>query len=169
MNRSRWIAESAILVALAMIFSYIEALIPFSFGVPGIKLGLANLVVVATLYFLPPYQVFTILVLRIVLISFLFGNMSAMLYSLAGGFLSCLIMLALKKSKLFSMVGVSIAGGVAHNVGQLFVAAVVVQSGYVLTYLPFLMVAGVCAGLLIGLIGKKLAPLIKKYQNTLDI
>lgn len=151
------VAYTAILIALAMIFSYVEVLIPFHFGIPGIKLGLANLVVVIAIYILKPAQVMVISIARIVLVSFLFGNMSSMLYSLAGGILSFFVMLLLKKIKGFSMLGVSIAGGVSHNVGQLLLAAVVVENMSVFYYMPVLLVAGVITGMLIGVVAKKVS------------
>ncbi|MDE7030749.1 MAG: Gx transporter family protein, partial [Lachnospiraceae bacterium] len=125
---ARRAAHCAMLTALAMIFGYVEALIPFGFGIPGIKLGLANLVIVLALYLLPVYQAAAIQVMRIALTSFLFGSLSMMLYSLAGGMLSLLVMGLMRKTKGFSIVGVSIAGGVSHNLGQLTVAVLVVQN-----------------------------------------
>lgn len=151
------VAYSAILTALAMIFSYVEVLIPFHFGIPGIKLGLANLVVVIALYILKPAQVLSISIARIVLVSFLFGSMSSMLYSFAGGIISFLVMLLLKKSRGFSMMGISIAGGVSHNIGQLLMAAVVVESMSVFFYMPVLLVAGMVTGMLIGIVAKKVS------------
>lgn len=103
---SRKVAYSAILVALAMIFSYVEVLIPVNFGIPGIKLGLANLIVVAGLYFLRPTEVLLVSVTRILLVGFLFGNGMSIIYSLAGGLLSFAAMMLLKKAKEFSVVGV---------------------------------------------------------------
>lgn len=149
------IAYSSILVALALILSYIEALIPINFGIPGVKLGLANLVIVIGLYFLNTSQVFIILITRILLVSFLFGNMSAMLYSLAGGIVSFTVMFLIKKIKGFSIVGVSIAGGVAHNIGQLIVASLVVENMKLIYYLPVLMIAGTLTGMLIGIIAQQ--------------
>lgn len=149
------IAYSAVLVALAMIFSYVEILIPISFGVPGIKLGLANLVVVVGLWMMPPIQVFGILVARIILVAFMFGGMSSLLYSLAGGILSFGIMLLLKKCKGFSIIGISMAGGVSHNIGQLVVAALVVENLSVFYYMPVLMIAGLVTGMLIGVVGQQ--------------
>lgn len=110
------------LVALAMIFSYVESLIPINLGVPGIKLGVANLVTVTGLYILAPMEVFVVVILRVLLVGFMFGNGMSILYSLAGGILSFLVMLLLKRIKGFSMIGVSIAGGVSHNIGQIAVA-----------------------------------------------
>ena len=152
---ARKIAYSSILVALALILSYVEALIPINFGIPGVKLGMANLVIVIGLYFLNTSQVFIILIVRIVLVSFLFGNMSAMLYSLAGGIVSFVIMILIRKIKGFSIVGVSIAGGVAHNIGQLIVASLVVENLKLIYYLPVLMIAGTLTGMLIGIIAQQ--------------
>ena len=136
---SRKIALCAMLMALAMIFSYVEVLIPINLGVPGIKLGVANLVVVVGLFFLPAGEVLMISVARILLMGYLFGNGMSILYSLAGGLLSFLVMLLLKHIKGFSITGVSIAGGVTHNVAQICVAALVVQNRKLFYYLPALL------------------------------
>ena len=149
------IANSAMLVALALIFSYVEVLIPFSFGIPGIKLGLANLVVVTGLFILKPSEVFGILLTRIILVAFLFGNMSSLIYSLSGGILSFCVMLLLKRCKGFSITGISIAGGISHNIGQLVVAAIVVESVSVFYYMPVLMISGLVTGMLIGIVGQR--------------
>lgn len=137
---TRQAAYCAMLTALAMIFGYVEALIPFGFGIPGVKLGLANIVIVLALYILPAYQAFAIQLMRIVLVSFLFGNLSMMIYSLAGGILSFLAMDLLKRADGFSITGVSIAGGVSHNLGQLIVAVLVVQNLRIAFYFPALMI-----------------------------
>ena len=160
------LAYSAMLVALAMIFSYVEALIPFSFGIPGIKLGLANLVVVIGLYFLKPAQVFGIMITRIILVALLFGNVYSLIYSLAGGVLSFLIMLILKKNHGFSMVGVSLAGGVSHNIGQLVVAACVVENLHVFYYMPVLLVAGAATGMLIGIVGARVSHTLHRNKTA---
>ena len=139
---SRKIALCAMLMALAMIFSYVEVLIPINLGVPGIKLGIANLVVVVGLFFFPAGEVLMISVARILLMGYLFGNGMSILYSLAGGLLSFLVMFLLKHIKGFSITGVSIAGGVTHNVAQICVAALVVQNRKLFYYLPALLVAG---------------------------
>lgn len=146
-----------------MIFGYVEALVPFHFGLPGVKLGVANIVIVLALYQLPAGQVFAIQVMRIVLVSFLFGNVSMMLYSLAGGILSLLIMLLLKKTNWFSITGISIVGGVSHNLGQLAVALLVVQNLRITFYLPVLLIAGLVTGCLIGMLAYKLKPLMERY------
>lgn len=157
-------AYCAMLIALAMIFSYIEALIPFSFGIPGIKLGLSNLVVVTALYFLPAGWVFTVMALKVTLVSFLFGNLSMMFYSIAGGVLSFAMMLILKKIKGFSMIGVSIIGGVSHNVGQLAVAVFVVGGIAPLSYMPVLVVAGAVTGAIIGTVAYRVRRLLGRVR-----
>ena len=154
------IAYCAMLTALAMIFGYVEVLIPFGFGIPGAKLGIANIVIVLALYILPAHQALFIQLARIVLVSFLFGNMSMMLYSLAGGILSFLVMCILKNIKGFSITGVSIAGGVSHNVGQLVVAVLVVQNLKLAFYLPALLIAGLVTGGLIGMVAYKIKPVL---------
>lgn len=144
---------SAILAALAMIFSYIEFLIPFSVGIPGIKLGLANLVIVIALYALDFRYAFAINIVRILLNGFMFTGVFAMLYALTGGILSIIVMGALKKTDKFSMVGVSMAGGVAHNLGQLIVAAIMVENLKMFLYFPVLLFSGMLTGILIGMGG----------------
>lgn len=158
------IAYCAMLIALAMIFGYVEALIPLSFSIPGIKLGLANLVIVVALYMIPANQVFFVQLARIVLVSFLFGNMSMMLYSLSGGILSFFVMCLLQHKKDFSIIGVSIAGGVSHNIGQLMIASLVVQNIWLAYYLPVLMIAGLVTGFLIGILAHKILPLVAKFD-----
>ncbi len=144
------LAMMGLFTALALIFSYVEAILPISFGIPGIKLGLANLVIVFALYRLKPSEAFLINVVRIMLVSFLFGNMSVMIYSLAGGTLSFLAMILTKGSKYFSIYGVSIAGGVFHNVGQLIVAMLVLETFSLVYYGPILLLSGLLTGFLIG-------------------
>ena len=161
-KQSYLVAESAIFVALAMIFSYVESLIPINFGVPGMKLGLANLVVVTGLYMLSWREVLLVSILRIILTGFLFGNGMSILYSLSGGLASFGVMLGLKKIGCFSMKGVSAAGGAGHNIGQLLIAACVVQNVRVMSYVPVLLVAGMVTGLLIGVIGGKIIRAIGK-------
>lgn len=138
-------------VALALIASYVESLIPVYFGAPGIKLGLANLVTVVVLYRCGWKDAAFVSVLRILLAGFLFGNVFSILYSLAGGILSFLVMCFLKRRKSFSILGVSIAGGVSHNLGQIGAAVILMENGRIIFYFPALMVAGILTGLLIGI------------------
>lgn len=149
---AKQITTGALLTALALIFSYIEVLIPFNLGLPGIKLGLANIVVVVALYKLGPKYGFIINVARICLVALLFGNMFSAVYALSGGILSFVCMMLLMKTKLFSVVGVSMAGGVFHNAGQMLAAIVLVSSAKAIYYFPVLLIAGMVTGIVIGMI-----------------
>ena len=122
------VAYFGMFTALALIFSYVETLIPISFGIPGVKLGLANLIIVAALYKMALKEAYLLSVVRVLLAGFLFGNYFSILYSLSGALLSLSVMALLKKNGGFSVIGVSIAGGVFHNIGQLFVAMLAVET-----------------------------------------
>ena len=145
------VAYFGVFTALALIFSYVESLIPIQLGIPGVKLGLANLIIVIALYKMRLSEGFLLSIVRILLSGFLFGNYFSILYSLAGGLLSLAVMALLKKAGDFSVMGISMAGGVSHNVGQLVVAMLVVETFSVGYYLPVLLVAGLVTGFLIGL------------------
>lgn len=146
------LARLGLLTALALIAGYVELLIPIPMGIPGVKLGLANLVVVWALYDLSPKEALAVNGIRILLGGFLFGNLSMILYSLAGALLSFVCMLATKKSNAFSIVGVSIVGGITHNVGQLLVAMTVLETVNLVYYGPVLLIAGVITGFFIGMV-----------------
>ena len=142
-----------VLVALSMVLCYVELLIPLPVGIPGVKPGLANLVVFLALYTMTPKEAFLISMVRILLVSITFGNGSAFLYSMAGGLLSFLVMWLCKKKDFLLPTGVSIAGGIAHNVGQLLMASVILENGAVFTYFPVLLAAGCITGGIIGILG----------------
>ena len=142
----------ALLAALALIFSYIEVLIPFNPGIPGIKLGIANLVIIVALYYLGPKYALTVNLVRILIAGLLFNGMFGALYSLSGGLLSWLVMVLLQKTRLFSVTGVSMAGGIAHNLGQLLTAAFIVSNIKVFIYFPVLIFSGMICGTLIGIL-----------------
>lgn len=153
MTKTRKIALLGLLTALCFGLSYIEFLIPFTaFGVPGIKVGLANVCVMAALYLLGIKEAAAVNIIRIVLSWLIFGSFSGFLYSLAGGFLSLAVMVALRKTGRFSPVGVSAAGGAVHNIGQLAVAAFLTEADALWYYLPILLVSGVTAGVINGFI-----------------
>ncbi len=156
------VAYFGVFTALALIFSYVETLIPINFGIPGVKLGLANLITVIALYKMRLPEVYLISVVRIVLSGFIFGNLFSILYSLAGGLLSVTVMALLKRTGAFSVMGVSMAGGVAHNIGQLIVAALVVETFSVVYYVPVLLIAGLLTGLLIGFLSREV---LKRLVN----
>lgn len=158
------VALYGILLSLAMLLGYVETLIPVSLGVPGVKLGLANLVNIVSLYIIGTGGTIAIALARIVLLSgFTYGNMAMMIYSLAGGALSLFLMILCRKREWFGQTGISIVGGVGHNVGQLLVAAAVVESNSVFYYLPFLLAAGTIAGALIGVLGAVVTKRLESY------
>lgn len=146
------IALSAMLAALALIFSYIEAILPLSSGIPGVKLGIANLVVIIALYTLGFRYAMAINLIRILVAGLLFNGAFGALYSLSGGILSLAVMYLLKKTGLFSTIGVSMAGGVAHNFGQLLVAALIVSTMKLFYYFPVLLFSGMISGILLGFV-----------------
>lgn len=146
------VAYFGVFTALALIFSYIETLVPISFGIPGVKLGLVNLIIVIALYKIPLREVYVLSIVRVLLSGVLFGNYFSIAYSLAGGLLSLTVMALLKKTGGFSVIGISIAGGVCHNIGQLVVAMIVVETFAMSYYMPVLLVAGLITGFLIGVV-----------------
>lgn len=159
---SRRIANIGMMTALAMIFSYVEMLLPVNFGIPGVKLGIANLVVVTGLYMMDAKDVFMVSAIRIFLMGCLFGNGVSLLYSLAGGILSFAVMVLLRHIKGFGISGISIAGAVSHNIGQLMMAALVIGNLSIFYYFPVLMAAGVVTGLFIGILSSKIVAGIRK-------
>ena len=154
------VAYFGVFTALALIFSYVETLIPINFGIPGVKLGLANLVIVIALYKMKLTEVYLLSVVRVLLSGFIFGNYFSIIYSLAGGLLSLTVMALLKKSKGFSVMGINVAGGV----GQLIVAMLVVETFSVGYYFPVLLVAGLITGLVIGIVSAEMLKRIKNIQ-----
>lgn len=138
------------MIALAFTLSYLESLLPISLGIPGVKLGLANLVTVTAIYLLPPGSAFGIALIRILLAGLTFGNTVTLIYSLCGGLLSFAVMLALRRTQL-SPVGVSVVGGICHNAGQLAAAAVLLGTARIVYYMPVLLIAGTLTGLAIGI------------------
>ena len=145
------IAQYGLLTALALVLSYLESLIP-PLWVPGVKLGLPNLAVVFALYRLGWKDACAISLVRVVLVTLLFVNGAALAYSIAGAALSLSLMGLLKKTRKFSTVGVSVAGGVAHNAGQILVAMALLETSRLAWYLPVLWVSGTIAGVLIGIV-----------------
>ncbi len=162
-------AELGFLLAVALILSYVESLLPLTFGIPGIKLGLPNLVVVLLLYngkksLTGAREAVLVNGMRIILSGFLFGSLYSILYALAGAALSLMVMVFAKKCSCFSMLGVSVLGGVFHNVGQIIVAMFVVETFAVLYYLPFLIISGVVTGALLGLVGMETQPYLQRHD-----
>lgn len=150
--------------ALALIFSYVESLIPFRIGIPGVKLGLANLVIVVAMYKMNKKQVYLLSVTRVVLAGFMFGNLFSIVYSLAGSLLSLAVMYGLKRKESFSIMGISMAGGVFHNIGQLIVAMIVLESLNLVYYASVLLISGLITGIVIGIVSDEIMKRIKKIH-----
>ena len=154
-----------ILVALAFIASYIEVLIPFNFHVPGMKLGLANIVVLSALYMGGAEAGITVSLIRIILVGLTFGNPYSAIYGLSGGILSFITMFLLKQTDFFGVLGVSMAGGVMHNLGQLLCAMVLLRLPAVFSYLSYLMFIGIITGGLIGIVVEEILKRVKKVRT----
>lgn len=160
---------SAILVTIALIFSYLESIIPLPIPVPGIKLGFANIAIVVALYKLGGKSAFVINIVRIILAGLLFTGFSAMLYALTGGIISVIVMIALKNMNIFSTFGVSVGGASAHIIGQILLAAFVIQNSSILMLLPILLISAVLSGIIIGFISQLIINVYlkdsKAFQN----
>lgn len=150
MKKTKRLVLLAMLTAVAMILSYVESLLP-SVGIPGVKMGLANIAVIFALFRFGWKEAAALSLVRVVLVSLLFGSVGAMLYSLAGAVLSLAVMALLRRIDRFSTVGISVAGGVAHNAGQILMAMLMLQTKQLLGYLPVLAVSGIAGGVLTGL------------------
>jgi heptaprenyl diphosphate synthase len=158
------IATYALLISLAMILSYIESMLPIPFFMPGMKLGLANIVTVVTLYRMGVTGAASVSLLRIILSSLLFGNVFSLAYSFAGGAFSLGVMILLKKTGRFAVAGVSISGAVCHNLAQIGVAALLLETSELLYYLPALLISGAVTGTVIGMLG---GLIIKKLPSSI--
>lgn len=154
-------AMVGVLIALAMLLSYLEGLVPLSFTIPGIKLGLANIVTIYALYKISVKSAITIGVGRVILSGILFGNLYVIIYSLAGTLLSITVMAFLRRIKKVSIAGVSIAGAVFHNFGQILVAMLLMENARIAYYMAVLLVSGTIAGIVIGIIAGMLIKTIK--------
>lgn len=158
---NRKVAILSLSVALAMILSYVESQIPSPIQIPGVKMGLANLAVIYTLYKSGLRDAIVVSLVRVFMLAMLFGNAVSLIYSISGAILSLLTMVILIKLDKFSTVGVSVAGGVMHNVGQILAACILLETNILKYYLPFLLISGVGAGVIIGLISGQLINRVK--------
>lgn len=157
------IAMIGLMAAFAAILSYIEAIIPFSIWIPGAKLGLANIAIVVVLYIYSSKEAIIVNVVRIFVVGLLFGNMFSISFSIAGAIISFIAMMLVKKTDLFTAIGVSVIGGVAHNLGQMLVATFVVDTYSIVYYMPALMFTGIITGIIIGIVSR----LIIKYLTDI--
>lgn len=161
---TRKIARMGLLTALALILSYVESLIPAFVAVPGVKIGLANIVVVFALYTLGPGEAAIVSIIRVLLSSLLFGSILSLSYSAAGAVISLLSMIILMKTKIFGVTSVSVTGGVFHNLGQILVACLVLETDVLLYYLPVLILSGTITGAVIGIAS---SIVIKRLQKSI--
>lgn len=162
--KAKRLALCGLLTALALVLSYLESLVPLgslSLFVPGVKLGLPNLAILFALYRLGFKEAAVISLVRVLLVSLLFGNVFSLAYSAAGAALALAVMGLLRRSGKFGTAGVSVAGAVAHNVGQILVAMAVLETGAIAAYLPVLLLTGTAAGVAIGLVSAVLIGRVK--------
>ena len=162
-RNAKAIALLGVVAAFAAILSYIETLISFDIWIPGVKLGMANIAIVIVLYLYGSKEALVVNIVRIIIVGLLFGNMFSILFSFTGAFISLIAMTIAKKTNFFTILGVSVAGGVAHNVGQMLVSTLVVKSYSIIYYMPVLIVAGVITGIVIGIAGKLLLKYITAF------
>lgn len=162
-NKSKKIAFLGVITSIALVLSYLESILPPVYaGIPGIKVGLPNIVIILILYKYGLKEAITVSALRVFIVALLFGNVMTLAYSMAGAVLSILLMALFKKLNLFSAVGVSIIGGVSHNLGQILVAVFLLNSTQIGYYMIILTFTGVLAGIFVGLAA---AILIKKLNS----
>ena len=151
---SKKIAYGGLFSALAILMGYVELLVPLPIPVPGVKLGLANIIIILVLYVMGPKAAFFVSVIRVLLSGLLFAGFAGLLYSLSGALVSLAAMLLLYKTDKFSIIGISISGGIFHNIGQICVAALVVENMKLFYYLPILLVSGILTGAVIGMVAQ---------------
>ena len=151
----------AFIIAFAMILSFVESRIPAFVAIPGVKVGLANIAVIFTLYKLGVKEAITVSIIRVLMIAMLFGSAVSLIYSICGAILSLASMILLKKLTPLTEVAVSVTGGVMHNVGQIAAASFMLSTNVVIYYLPFLLVSGTIAGIVVGIAS---AILIKRVK-----
>lgn len=151
-KKTQRIAMCGVMTAVAMIFSYIESLFPIPIPVYGVKLGIANIAIITVLFVVGKKEAFIVNVIRIALTALLFGNLNSFLFSMAGGVLSLLVMIGLQYTKKFSTIGISVAGGVFHNIGQIIAAVFIMETTAIIYYLPVLFISGIITGVVIGIV-----------------
>ena len=163
-NKTKRLTTLSALVAVAMIHSYVESLLPPLVAVPGVKVGFSNIATVVTLYILGAPSAVAVSIVRVLLSALLFGNAASLIYSLSGAVLALAFMLLLRRTQIFSELGVSIAGGVAHNAGQIIAACLVMENAGIVYYLPPLVVSGTLAGIAVGAASALLIKRISKLK-----
>ena len=162
--KTRKVAFLGMCIALSMVLSYFESLIPPLVAVPGVKVGLPNIVMVFMLYKIGAKETAIVSIIRVILVGFLFGSPLSMIYSLVGATLSLIGMIILKKTNLFAPVTVSVVGGILHNVGQILTACLVMETAEIAYYLPVLFISGTIAGIVIGYVAGLILKRLEKMK-----
>ena len=162
--KTKRVAFLSMCIALSMILSYFESLIPPLVAVPGVKIGLPNLVMVFMLYKIGWKETAIVSIIRVILVGILFGTPLSMIYSLAGATLSLIGMILMKKTNLFAPVTVSVVGGILHNVGQIATACFVMDTAQIAYYLPVLLITGTVAGIVIGYVAALILKRLEKMK-----
>ena len=162
---SKKIAYCGLLTTVALLLSYVERMLAIPMIVPGMKLGLANVDVLIALYILDNKTAFSISILRILISALLFTGFASFLYSASGALLSFTVMAFCKKTNIFSMIAVSILGGISHNIGQITIACVIVENIGLFYYMPFLIILGIATGFITGIVGNKAVYYIKNNKH----
>lgn len=164
-KRTERITLSAMLLAVMLVLGWVESMIPINAGIPGIKLGLSNSVLIFAVYMLDIPTAFILMALKVVLSGFLFGNPQAMAYAFAGGVLSLTVMVLLKRVKGIHPVTVSMVGGMMHNVGQVALAMIILHTPQLIYYMAVLMLAGLACGALTGIVAVQVMKHMKHYMH----
>ena len=168
-SRNKLIAYIGLFTACGILFGYVEYLLPLPIGIPGVKIGLSNIITVCSIYLLGAAPAGIVLILRVLLSGLLFGNTYSMLYGLAGGIAAFLVMLLSYRFNWFSILGLSAAGGVFHNIGQLAVAAFTISSLNLFYYLPILLISGILSGLAVGFLSQIIIKRLIRVMTRDDI
>ncbi len=166
MTKTKRLVLLSAVTAVAMILSFVESRIPPLVAIPGVKVGLANVAVIFALYCLGTRQAACVSLVRVLLVSLLFGTPASFLYSLTGALLSLGVMVPCKRFSLFGTVGVSVLGGVCHNLGQILMACIVTKTNLFSVYFPILLLSGTLAGVVIGLAGAILVKRLSKIKKA---
>ena len=162
--KTKKVAFLGMCIALSMILSFVESQIPPLMAVPGVKVGLPNLVMVFMLYKIGAKETAIVSILRVILVGILFGTPLSMIYSLVGATLSLIVMIILKKTNLFAPVTVSVVGGILHNIGQIATACFVMETAQIAYYLPVLLISGTIAGIIIGIVAAMILKRLEKMK-----
>ena len=159
--KTKKLVTLAVTISVAMILSFVESRIPAFVAIPGVKVGLANIAVIFALYKMGWREAIVVSVIRVLLVALLFGSVVSLAYSIAGALISLSLMMLLRKIGIFTEIAVSVVGGITHNIGQILIAFLLLETKVVFYYLPFLLVSGVIAGIAVGVASALLIKRIK--------